>query len=527
MTLLLKLRALRASVVGICFFLMVGHQRFLMRLACPNVPVDSDAADAGNDGDGSNGDANTVQRYYEQQQQAMLRSFKQRGSSSSESKAIMPWDGEPLPEPLRLDYKPSLLDRTHPLVLLKQDVPITSVYNFPNRKFAGECSCENPNASLECCQRTFRRSHKFGCVATMNLLDQYGKGSNFKLAAEPKFFNYNVKLPDSDYRDVIVLRDLWSGILSGYLYHFKGFECGMADKIRDYLGEWDEHLSYKLQPPRGQKTLCQYLSRTGTETIGLRAYIDWVMRYYYTPIFSHWAMSREVPEMQKRTLTVCYEDLMSKDKDTEAVHSLVNHFFDGRPPSPWEGTAPGHAEVKSGYMGGHSTTKDRSADEKERLIKLIKMIDQKYYHGEIAWLNSIQPCSSDSKGVAPVGKEDEPEQDKETSGEEVPDLDAGEEDGEDDDGAANEDGDEEDESEEDAEGSVDEDEEEEDEDADMALTDGEDGEEDEDGEDEEDEDEDGDEEGDNDDAVENVKGVLKEVEGLDDKSLKKMFKEAL
>jgi len=227
----------------------------------------------------------------------------------------------------------------------------------------------------------------------MNLLDQYGKGSHFQLAAEPKFFNYNVKLPGTDYRDVIVLRDLYASILSGYLYHHKGFECGMPDKVRDYLGEWDEHLSYELKPPREGRSICQYIAKTKTAT-GLRAYMDWVMRYYYAPIFAHWAMSEEVPEMRERTKVVCYEDLMSKeeDRDLKAVHSVVDFFFDHAPPTPWEGTPPGHAKVESGYKGGHSTTNDRSLAQKESLIQLIKNLDQKFYHGEIAWLNSINPC---------------------------------------------------------------------------------------------------------------------------------------
>jgi len=135
-------------------------------------------------------------------------------------KPLHPWDGRPLPRALRLNYAPSLLDRAHPLALLKQYIPLAEFYRFPHpRNFTGECSCLNPNSTLECCSRTFRRSHKMGCVMSMNLLEQYP--GQYRLAAEPKFFTYNLGLPETDYRDVIVLRDLYSSILSGYLYHAK------------------------------------------------------------------------------------------------------------------------------------------------------------------------------------------------------------------------------------------------------------------------------------------------------------------
>jgi len=170
----------------------------------------------------------------------------------------------------------------------------------------------------------------------------------------------------------------------------------MPEKVRDYLGEWEEHLSYELQPPANGRSICQYIAKTQPAT-GMRAYIDWSMRYYYGPIFAHWAMAKEILEMRERTLTVCYEDLMSQDRDLETVHSIVDFFFNGSAPVAWDGTPPGHAKVESGYKGGHSTTNDRTQEEKEELLQLIKEIDELIYHGEIAWLNSIQPCGGKTK----------------------------------------------------------------------------------------------------------------------------------
>jgi len=88
---------------------------------------------------------------------------------------------------------------------------------------------------------------------------------------------------------------------------------------------------------------------------------------------------------------------MSKDRDLQAVNELVDFFFNGTPPVAWEGTPPGHAKVEVGYKGGHSTTNDRSLREKESLIQVIKNIDKREYNGEIAWLNSINPCGGKTK----------------------------------------------------------------------------------------------------------------------------------
>jgi len=165
----------------------------------------------------------------------------------------------------------------------------------------------------------------------------------------------------------------------------------MADKLDSYLGRWDEYLSYDLDPPRLNRTLCQYLQVTGMDPgpqreVMVRAYVDWIMRYYYSGILSHWGLAQQIPEVRNRTLIVCYEDLMSRDTDVQTVRSIVNFFFNGDPPMAWQGTPPGHVN----YTGGHSTNHDERI--KEGLVELIKQVDVKYYNEEIAWANSILPC---------------------------------------------------------------------------------------------------------------------------------------
>lgn len=240
-----------------------------------------------------------------------------------------------------------------------------------------------------------------GCVMTKDLLKQYLP--HYQIAAEPHQFTYHHQLEKgelpttkTDYRDVLVLRNLYSAITSGYLYHYKGFECGMSfEKPNEfsYLRRWNEYISYELNPqPRANHTLCRYLQNTGrnleNRIVSVRAYVDWVMRYYYSGILSHWALSQQIPEIRQRTLTVCYEHLMSEQSDQQTVQSIVDFFFNGTVhyKGRWDGVPPGHLQ----YDGEHSTLTDVGI--RDMVLKLIKEVDTKYYNGEIAWANSILPC---------------------------------------------------------------------------------------------------------------------------------------
>lgn len=96
--------------------------------------------------------------------------------------------------------------------------------------------------------------------------------------------------------------------------------------------------------------------------------------------------------MKERTLVVCYEDLLSKERDLETVHRMVDFVFDGRPPTPWNGTAPGHANRTDTWKTRKHTTDNKSEERKAQLLNTIKFLDERFYNGEIAWLDSILPC---------------------------------------------------------------------------------------------------------------------------------------
>lgn len=67
-------------------------------------------------------------------------------------------------------YEPILFAFARPMAMLRQNISLRTVYKFPRRNFSGSCSCSNKNATLECCSRTFRRSHKMGCVRETGVL---------------------------------------------------------------------------------------------------------------------------------------------------------------------------------------------------------------------------------------------------------------------------------------------------------------------------------------------------------------------
>jgi len=69
------------------------------------------------------------------------------------------------------------------------------------------CNCRNNNASLVCCERVIRRTHKMGYELTGKLFD---KVSNIEIS--PVFRD---AVPNVDYRDVIITRDWYEAIISG------------------------------------------------------------------------------------------------------------------------------------------------------------------------------------------------------------------------------------------------------------------------------------------------------------------------
>jgi len=280
-----------------------------------------------------------------------------------------------------------------PMALLRQNVSLLRI-SYPSiqsaahrRQFSGNCSCLNPQSpSEECCSRSFFRTHKMGSVMTNHLFERYKP--TIRKVWDPHSHAYaETGPPTTDFRDVLLLRNLWDALASGYLFHSAGEECDTpGTKGRWYLRSWERYIKYELDPPSNNRTMCQYLADEDT-VVGMRAYMDWVFHYHYRSILSHWALAEAFGEvLGERTRTVCYEDMMNPQKDEALMEEIFDFFYNGTAHEKFTGIAPGHVN----YTGTHSTTHNASV--REHLIQVARRIDEQYYDAEIAWADSVLPC---------------------------------------------------------------------------------------------------------------------------------------
>jgi len=240
-----------------------------------------------------------------------------------------------------------------------------------------------------------------------------------------------------DYRVVLVWRNIYDALISGYLYHREGKECwltsygepvvdGIDNEDNDEptsrrrkrkVGKpnkrrWDRFVSFDLDPPRSNRTLCQYLVDESLE-VGMRTYLDYVFNDRYSGILSHWALGRGMPNstIAKRSATVCYENLnagASRRRD-DTVDWMLQFWYGGGgnenndEPDPDTTNTAAVMRWREEYrrrnrllanndasFAGHSTKKDPGT---VRLLRdVIRRLDEWYYNGDVAWLNSVMPC---------------------------------------------------------------------------------------------------------------------------------------
>jgi len=145
-------------------------------------------------------------------------------------------------------------------------------------------------------------------------------------------------------------------------------------------------VSFEIPEKLRKMMFCIYLEKVSEEK-GLRAYIEWVFSSHYRVMLSAWALSVAFPHVRDRTLNICYEDLSSKDPQRagETMTKVLDFLYNGTQHKPWKGYEPSQNDA-----AGHATSQD--PDLRKRLIKVIKRIDQKYFDGDIAWLDSMLPC---------------------------------------------------------------------------------------------------------------------------------------
>jgi len=235
-----------------------------------------------------------------------------------------------------------------------------------------------------------------------------------------------------DFRMVVVVRNIYESLISGYLYHKSGKECwrqpndmlNTTTNTTNPAGyqwttyKWQQfafkrrYYSYDIASTTMAKTswtsLCEYLASTSVD-IGLRAYIEYVTRTKYVTVFDLKAYASSSSsassggdrrkamsfkrELNRRIKFVCYEDLVGLDTD-EPPAEHVSFLFDDNNSSTGPGTtydANATLTNTKGYDGGHSTDKDPAV--REQLLDVIRDLDRRYYRGDIAWLNkSVITC---------------------------------------------------------------------------------------------------------------------------------------
>jgi hypothetical protein len=102
-----------------------------------------------------------------------------------------------------------------PLDIRSQSMSVPRAYELvlvhPPSK---DCNCiVDDNGRGPCCVRYYRRPHKMGNVQSLQLLPD-GVRNLIRITSS----EFVTSKPLYDYRDVVLVRDLYSAILSGYLY---------------------------------------------------------------------------------------------------------------------------------------------------------------------------------------------------------------------------------------------------------------------------------------------------------------------
>lgn len=294
------------------------------------------------------------------------------------------------------------------VVLLRsssRNVSMASRYKFPLELQISDpnCSCQNisnvATAKPKCCLYLMVRSHKMGYTMNAGLLRHY---KNIKTVVPSFDYDYFPKIRKAnDYRQVLIFRDIYHSLASGYLYHIKGSECWLDEYGKTFKPQpgrlrwasmktdWDQYLSYTLDPPNNNRNICKYMSDVDDEMKAMRAYMEWIFQRYFIGSLSLWALAEQVPSVQERTLSICYEDLASSTMYHDVSNSMLNFIFNGTTNhKTWYGKPPTEAKEVS----AHSTSHDPEL--RNRLVGIIKQIDAEYYNGDIAWLNSVLPCQS-------------------------------------------------------------------------------------------------------------------------------------
>jgi len=279
-----------------------------------------------------------------------------------------------------------------------------------------DCSCiierHNKNHRRSCCDRKIIRVHKMGYALIAEL---FGADKGISVASLPDRvdiqFYENASRDVADYRYVIVTRNLYDALISGYLYHKMGHECwknenggSMAGRRQRYKGwlqtyNWEQHLkdTYVIPPALG-RNLCTYLADE-SEQDGMRVYVDVALQKWYRGVRVARELALQSSVGGNRTLFVCYEQLISTRE--QSMREIMEWMYPGKiKGSDKDAFTSQHrilpvkseSHQASVYSGGHATSHDPEL--RLRLRSIIERLDEELFHGEIASLNAALSCGN-------------------------------------------------------------------------------------------------------------------------------------
>jgi len=117
----------------------------------------------------------------------------------------------------------------HPLDLLRRNITLEVELNLPtsvDRNVSGKCSCDNADASFDCCVRTIHVAHKMGIFLSQTILEEYRDQIRRVSPTHNGLNDVSLSAYQTgvDFREVILLRNVYSALVSGYQYHAGNIE---------------------------------------------------------------------------------------------------------------------------------------------------------------------------------------------------------------------------------------------------------------------------------------------------------------
>ncbi|GKY98891.1 hypothetical protein MPSEU_000845000 [Mayamaea pseudoterrestris] len=264
----------------------------------------------------------------------------------------------------------------------------TTIINDENKN----CSCFQ--RQRECCDRKVLRTHKFGYLLTQQLYKSF----------DPVITRHRIavsQLPvaavdnNMDYRHVIIVRNMFDAIVSGFLYHQSGHECWLTfngDRSRHEKNfDWEKYLQYSHSyPPRRGRSLCRYIAHEHLN-ISMRVYIDVALSKWYAgvePYFEEMERRKQAAvDSIPKTWVVCFEDYTNASQQLGLFDESMDFMFPGEGRDDY--VIPLQPES---YDGGHASSHDPAT--RQALKQLVYELDEQVFGHALEKLNSLYNCGN-------------------------------------------------------------------------------------------------------------------------------------